>query len=809
MFSRQPRGSLWIGVLAVLVAGSAQAVGPTLSSITPCGGQRGTEVEVQLGGARLEDAKELFLYAPGIAVKDLRFDANLVRATLALAPDCGLGPHDVRLRTASGISNLITFSVGALPEAQEAEPNNDFAVPQPVQLDTTICGVVQNEDVDYFAVEAKKGERITAEVEGLRIGRTFFDPAVAILDARRFVLASADDTPLVWQDAVCSVVAPQDGKYVVEVRESAYGGNGNCVYRLHVGRFPRPLAVYPAGGKPGEAIQLQWLGDAAGPWTETVSLPGDASSTYRLFGTDGQGIAPWPNIFRLVDLDNVLEVEPNNAPDQATPLGVPGAANGVIAEPGDVDHFKFSAKKDQVFDVRVHGRALRSPLDPVLGIRRSGGADAGSNDDSGGPDSYLRFRVPADDDYVLAVRDHLNMGGSHYVYRVEITPVEPKLTVELAERSAYVDTTIPVPKGNRVAVMVNALRADFGGEVALEIRGTPPGVSVESLPIPDGQTSVPVLFTATAEAEIAGSLAEMIGRSKVGELAIEGRLRQRSSLVRGQNNREVWSRYTDRAAVAVVDAVPYSIEIVQPKAPIVRSGAMQLKIVAKRDEGFDAPISIRMLYNPPGVGSSGTVAIPQGQSEAVLPLTANAGAQLGTWKIAVTGETAIGGGTVLVTSQLADLRVEEPFFKFTIPTVSLEQGQKTELAVVIEQTREFDGAAQVELIGLPPQVTSENRQFDKAAAEVVFPIQADAASPPGQHKSLLCRATVTVDNEPVQYTQGTGEMRIFRPPPPKAEPAAEPKPAPEPEPTPNEPAPKRLSRLEQLRLDRAVKQENK
>ena len=32
----------------------------------------------------------------------------------------------------------------------------------------TVNGVVENEDVDYFAIEAKKGERITAELEGLR-----------------------------------------------------------------------------------------------------------------------------------------------------------------------------------------------------------------------------------------------------------------------------------------------------------------------------------------------------------------------------------------------------------------------------------------------------------------------------------------------------------------------------------------------------------------------------------------------------------------------------------------------------------------
>ena len=105
--------------------------------------------------------------------------------------------------------------------------------------------MVENEDVDYFVVEAKKGERLTAELEGIRLGYTFFDPYLAILNANRFELARSDDTPLLRQDCLCSIVAPEDGKYIIQVRESAYGGNGACKYRLHVGKFPRPTAVYP------------------------------------------------------------------------------------------------------------------------------------------------------------------------------------------------------------------------------------------------------------------------------------------------------------------------------------------------------------------------------------------------------------------------------------------------------------------------------------------------------------------------------------------------------------------------------------
>ena len=151
-------------ILAVAAPG-LRAASPSLTAIRPLGAQRGTEVELNLTGARLADAKEILFYQPGIAVTNLVVvsDAH-VKATVKLAPDCRLGLYDLRLRTATGISELRNISVGALTEIAEVEPNNDFARPQPIAMDVTVNGVADSEDVDYYQVEAKRGDRITAEV---------------------------------------------------------------------------------------------------------------------------------------------------------------------------------------------------------------------------------------------------------------------------------------------------------------------------------------------------------------------------------------------------------------------------------------------------------------------------------------------------------------------------------------------------------------------------------------------------------------------------------------------------------------------
>ena len=193
-----------------IVASPALAVSPVIRGMKPVGGQRGTEVVVTLTGQRLGDAKEILFYQPGIRVMKIEAGKDdQVKATLQISQDTPPGLYDFRLRTATGITALRTFSVGVLDEVNEAEPNNDFAKPQPISMNVTVNGVAANEDIDYYAVKAKKGERITVEIEGIRLGLTLFDPYVAILNAKRFELASSDDSALVWQDGLVSRGRPR------------------------------------------------------------------------------------------------------------------------------------------------------------------------------------------------------------------------------------------------------------------------------------------------------------------------------------------------------------------------------------------------------------------------------------------------------------------------------------------------------------------------------------------------------------------------------------------------------------------------
>lgn len=767
------------------------------------GGQRGTRRAVTLTGVRLKDAQEIVFYRPGIVVPKVEPDGDkgtALKAEFQIAPDCPLGEHVFRVRTATGLSGIRTFQVGPFPDVDEVEPNNEFEAPQAVVPNVTIAGTIKNEDLDHFVVEAKKGQRISAEIEALRLGGALFDPYVAILDSRRFELAAADDTPLLAQDGAVSVVAPEDGKFIIRVRESSYGGGDNFHYRLHVGTFGRPLAIFPAGGRAGQEIQVRFLGDPTGTFSQALRLP----ATPQQFGVyaerDGQP-APSPNWLRVSPFGGVIEHEPNDTHGQATsaPGAAPVAFDGILEKDGDQDWFTFRAKKDEQLDINVYGRRIRTPVDSILTILGPDGKQIGRNDDTGGPDSYVRFRAPADGAYGIGVTDHLGRGGPTFVYRVEVTTARPSisLNVPIFRKDTQDRQSVSVPRGNRQGVLIAAEKENLGGEVLVQLANLAEGVTAHVPPMPASASTIPVIFEAATNAPLSARLAEVTAKSADPAQDVRGRLAQPVGLIYGDPNQALYySVEVDRLAVAVAEEAPFAIEVPQPKVPLVQGGTMPLRVIAKRKEGFKAPIRARMLFDPPGVGSSTEITIPEGQNEGTIVLNAEARAESRAWKVAVIA-AAESNGDLWVASPHVDLEVGPPFVAGELVMTAVPQGGAGDMVCRIEQRRPFDGKAKIRLLGLPSGVTAEEREFTKDDKEIVFHLTANEKSPKGQHKTLFCGVDVPMNGDVVLHSIAPqGALRID-PAPAKAEAKPQPQAAAKPA------AERPLSRLEQLRRQRA------
>jgi len=796
-------------VTLLAVAGVASAASPNFNDVSPKGGQRGTEVVLTLTGGNLADTQEVLLDAAGLKVtKTEAVSAGVVKVSVAIPADCRLGEHALRLRTATGLSELRTFWVGALPVVNEVEPNTLFESAQPIPLNVTVHGVIDAEDADHFVVECKKGQRLSVEVEGMRLGVAFWDPFVAILDARRFELALNDDSTLLGQDAGCSVVIPADGKYTVLLRDSSYGGSAACRYRLHVGTFPRPTAILPAGGRPGEEVEFRFLGDPLGEVRQKVKLPAAPDAQFRLHCVTADGTNPTGFRVRLGDLPGVVESGANVTAAAATPAAAPGAFHGVVSKPGESKYFKFAAKKGQVFDAQCYARRLGSPLDPIMHVAR---ADTGQylqgNDDAVGPDSAFRFTAPEDKDYVLFVNDHLLKGGPDYFFRLELTAVTgatatgiPKVdgnNVSNQDRQA-----LAVPRGGRFATLVTVTRADWAGPAAVAFEKLPAGVTLVADPTDPGQGVVPVVLEAKADAPLAGVMTGLTASPTDGKTVAPSRLSLDVNFNLGVNNNAFHRYTTDRAAVAVTEAAPFTVEAVEPKAGVPQNGSLNVKVLVKRTPAFKGPVTLTPLFTPPGMGITGSTVVAEGATEASILVNAAPGAAVRKWKTAFTASAATPTGVVWTATQLFTVEVAAPLVGFAQERAAVEQGSPARVFGKVVVARPFEGKATVKLVGLPAKAVTPDLELTKDTKELSFAVTTDKATPPGKH-GVFVQVVVPVNGESVVHNVGGNEFRVDVPLPPKVAPvaaAAPSKPA-APVPAAAPPTAKPLTRLEQLRKD--------
>ena len=133
--------------------------------------------------------------------------------------------------------------------------------------------------------------------------------------------------------------------------------------------------------------------------------------------------------FNVGHLKEIMETEPNDKRENAVSIsGLPVLINGQIM-PGDIDFFKFTAKKGQHLVFEASARALIPYLaDAVPGWFKicltlydvQGRELAFADDFRYEQDPVLFYNITADGDYFLAVRDSIYRGREDFVYRVKI-----------------------------------------------------------------------------------------------------------------------------------------------------------------------------------------------------------------------------------------------------------------------------------------------------------------------------------------------------------------------------------------------------
>jgi hypothetical protein len=360
-----------------------------------------------------------------------------------------------------------------------------------------------------------------------------------------------------------------------------------------------------------------------------------------------------------------------------------------------------------------------------------------------------------------------------------------------------------VPRGGRYAALVNISRNNAPGDFKWEAPGLPKGVKLLNDVAPKDYGSMPLLYEAAPDAPLGGAAVPVKLTPTDPNTKVTGRMRQTFDMVRA-GNVIYYTEVEDQVPVAVVEEAPYSLEIVKPTVPLVAGGLMDLKVVAKRKEGFKAPIRVFMIWKPPGISSLGEQTIPEGQNECTFVLDANASVAANTYKLTVMGEAEGGDGRIYNASPFCDL-VTAPSY-LTAPTMAMavvEQGKETEFVCKIEHPQAFEGDAEADVVGVPDTIEIVGSKINKETKEVSFKIKTTDKSPVGKQNNLFVVVKVPVPGGIATHRIGTGSsLRIDAPrkapaaPPQVAQNTAKPAAAAA---KPAESKP--LSRLEQLRLE--------
>lgn len=810
--------SLFVFSVSLCLCGSFAVAGsPRLTRITPPGGTRGTEATVEFVGRYLDEPKEVLFYETGITASTIEKvetttingrtvpadPGTRVRVKFAIAADCPLGAHGLRLRTADGLTEYVRFFVGPFPTLDENEStvfrNDKRDGAKAVPANTTVFGRIQEPaDVDTYALELKAGDRLSAELEAFRLGvdRGLPDLHLAMYDSAGKQLAAADDSALFVQDPILSIVVPKAGTYYVEVRHGMYNG-ANDQYRLHVGTFSRPTALYPAGGPVGQELKVAILGDPRGKWSQTVKLPATPGD-FPVAATDAGGICPTPNRVRVSPFPNVLEAEPNDNPESlkaASAPTLPIAFNGVIDKPGDVDCFVFKARKGESFRFHCLAQAIGSPVDAAIWIKPLGGranaiqraADSRPNQLGFAPanglhrdthDPVLEFTAPADGDYVLGVEDERGDGGADYVYRVEASAETSGLFCYIApepenQNAPQLRQSIVVAPGNRWTsqVAVFATGRPYAGELEIVGVNLPKGVTLTAPKLSPGMTRVPVVFEASADAKPQAALVDLALRPVKGDASFATGYRQ-TMMMNGYGNNDYYLHaHVTKLALAVAEAAPFRVEVEEPKSAIVQNGEMLVKFKVVRREGYDGAVTVQMDWRPSGINTATPVTVPANKAEGEYLIGASRNATAGKYSIALTAVSGTGGRVrrnndgndrTYVASQPFALTIAEPHVEARIARTSLERGKTATIVCKLNHLQAFEGKAEATLARLPRgvELVEPIREITAKDKEVSFTLRATSEALVGNYQGVALDITVMDKGQKIRQLTGYGQLRI-------------------------------------------------
>ena len=760
-------------VLALLAAPLA-FTSPTLTDVSPPGGQRGSAVRLHLKGTGLDGKIHIRSQIPG-SITELTAEGPARQYLLEIAPDAAPGAYPLVVETAAGLTNAWLFSVSAFPEVPESEsqrqraPRNDIERgAQPIETPVVVNGTLGEADRDLYRADMKAGERIVLEVEARRLGSAI-DPVLAIRSAEGGILARSDDSAGIGGDARIDFTPPADGTYLIEVHDARFSKQRRNFYRLLAASVEYAEAIFPLGWTQGEPVEVEFSG-------------GTLTSPRKVTVEGNQAVLPGERTGLPLPLLRSTAPETLEAEGAESMQLVEGTVvNGRIAKQGEVDHYRLTVSPGEEWMVETQAAIIgTSQLYTLLVVRDQHGRKLGSAGDQPPEellsnisiraetfgDPALGIRVPEGvSEIQVSVEDLLGRGGPGFAYRLVARQQPADFILRLD------DTHVNIPREGSASVSLTMDRRGFDGAIRIVAEGIPEGVVAEGGIIPaefGGMTTQRtslrgrLTLTASAEAKPGTASISLFGEGRTSD----GRIVRRPALtstivtaVAGTKQRPVRIPDVDGAVTAmVVDPAPASIELVSPsRLRLIQGLKRDIKWKYKtREAGVEALSPVRLI-NEPSVSNLrvlGDAKIKPGDKDGMLEMNTTMGTPAMRFDLVLEATVRHQGTTYTIYSPAIIVDVIQGYSVGAPPEpVSADPGAEFEIAGSFSREPEFDSKVVVEAINLPVGVSCDSQSIANNSDSYSLRCRAESSTKSGEYLVEIAPQSVLAgrDKEAVPY----------------------------------------------------------
>ncbi len=765
-----PRKVLILTVLLTFGWSSAAFPQAFVEQLSPPVLQRGTVNRIEVLGSDTAEAIGLWSSSPADLFRARPVEAsgaNRAVFDVELTAQAPLGLYGLRLATRGGLSNVHLFLIDELPVTRKDSISRNAlasgsqvsdASQQPdasafrlmadhVKLPACITATCRPASIDRYSITVEKGQRVAFEVIGNRLGKDY-DPLVRVRDAKGKVVAECDNSVGLFFDCRFAHTFAEAGTYTVEVRDSRFEGHPTWHYVLRMGDFPEARVSVPSSVRIGETTTLTF------PQVPGLQLPVEFAAD-RPLGSFFQevrhsptGLATWIPL-TLSDLPTAVEVEPNDTLETATLVAtkVPATLNGVLGKPGDVDWFAFELAKDQKLNVQGISRTIGSAADLELVMFNADGREARRVDDTELDEASFDFKADKAGTYRLQVRDLSRDGGPEFAYRIDVRAGGPQFQL-LAEAAEFT-----IPQGTYQPLSLKVTRTEFNGEIRLELRGAPAGMTLEpNVILADATEFVGRVIVAPTTPEGLFTL-QVIGTASVeGGTALQGLAKTKPLVDRQLKNvdlipyalredqRHLPPSLTNQIAVMITPPPPFSIELPEPLIRLTRYQTAEFPIVTTRSAGFTAPITFAVTGGQIGVEAEERNQLYSRFTPATAERLTASGmffnrilTNLAKHRVDLTATAEVNGHRVnlIRTFRLEVQSAFQPTVEPALPTA--EPGGVVRFKILANRVATFDGPVTFTLGPQSGFTFPETVTIPKGAESVDVELKADPKLNPGRH----------------------------------------------------------------------------